>query len=512
MAAKANKRRHRLKMRIPRHLRRPLMLFAMPLAVFAGHALGGTDGMLVAAVAFPLMLTLILPNSPAIVLPVRDRQTGLPFRDRLVEEVNWHLGRGARSARRICVLAVEIDNYRSLEERFQHDDITRILSIAGLRISNALRKPDIAVRLDGPSFGIAINSEKEFTLETAMQVAGRLQSKLADRINLDGASVHLTASVGICLEERLPDACGENMVRSATAALIEARRHGPAAIRSFSSAMQDKATRRVGLAAEVGAAMKRGDIVAYFQPQVSLQTGEITGFETLARWHHAERGVIPPLEFLPALHQAGMMRDLCRHMISEGLGALKYWDELGLSVPRVGINFSPAELSDPGLFDHVRADLEHNNTEPGRLIIEVLETVIASEADHVVLRNLAALARLGCSLDLDDFGTGHASITSIRRFSIERIKIDRSFVTGIDSDPEQQKMVSAILMMAEQLGVDTLAEGIETEEEREALRHLGCGHAQGYALARPMPLQETGRWIHAYRNASDGPGLQRLGT
>jgi EAL domain-containing protein (putative c-di-GMP-specific phosphodiesterase class I) len=148
--------------------------------------------------------------------------------------------------------------------------------------------------------------------------------------------------------------------------------------------------------------------------------------------------------------------------------------------------------------DRIEWELDRHELTPDRLVIEVLETVVANRSEDVVIRNLAGLARLGCCLDLDDFGTGHASITSIRRFSIERIKIDRSFVTRIDDDLEQQKMVTAILTMAERLGLDTLAEGVETAAERAMLARLGCGHVQGFGIARPMPIKETDAWIHSY--------------
>ena len=163
-------------------------------------------------------------------------------------------------------------------------------------------------------------------------------------------------------------------------------------------------------------------------------------------------------------------------MIIEALEAIRHWDANGFDIPRIGVNFSSDELCDPRLVDRICWELDRYDLTPDRLVVEVVETVVASKTDDVVIRNLAGLARLGCCLDLDDFGTGNASITSIRRFAIERIKIDRSFVTHIDEDPEQQKMVAAILTMADRLGLDTLAEGVETPEEQRMLLQLGCGH------------------------------------
>lgn len=252
------------------------------------------------------------------------------------------------------------------------------------------------------------------------------------------------------------------------------------------------------LSQQVTRALENGEIRAFFQPQISTRTGEITGFETLARWQHPRRGLIPPLEFLPALAQAGQMHRLGEAMIHDALSSLRRWDQTGLTIPRVGVNFSKEELTDPQLVDRIEQRLHEFGLGANRLAVEVLETVVADHADDIVIRNLSGLAGLGCSLDLDDFGTGHASITSIRRYSIERIKIDRSFVTRIDADDEQQKMVAAILTMADRLGLDTLAEGVETTEERLKLAELGCGHVQGFGIARPLPPEDVDNWINNY--------------
>ena len=204
------------------------------------------------------------------------------------------------------------------------------------------------------------------------------------------------------------------------------------------------------------------------------------------------------------------MHRLGEAMIQDALSSLRRWDQSGLSIPRVGVNFSKEELTDPQLVDRIEQRLYEFGLEANRLAVEVLETVVADHADDIVIRNLSGLAALGCSLDLDDFGTGHASITSIRRYSIERIKIDRSFVTRIDADDEQQKMVAAILTMADRLGLDTLAEGVETNEERLKLAELGCGHVQGFGIARPLPPEDVDNWINNYNPMAVGSrGLRR---
>ncbi|WP_349237603.1 EAL domain-containing protein [Sulfitobacter sp. 15WGC] len=189
------------------------------------------------------------------------------------------------------------------------------------------------------------------------------------------------------------------------------------------------------------------------------------------------------------------MERLAEVMMYHAFAALKAWDGSGTVVPQIGVNFAGGELANPRLIDKITWELDRFDLSPDRLAIEVLETVVASTADDVITRNINALRKLGCRIDLDDFGTGHASIASIRRFSVSRIKIDRSFVMKADRDPDQQRMISAILTMAERLGIETLAEGVETVGEHVLLAQLGCDHVQGFGIARPMPFEQTLDWI-----------------
>ncbi|EYD73436.1 putative bifunctional diguanylate cyclase/phosphodiesterase [Limimaricola hongkongensis] len=406
-----------------------------------------------------------------------------------------HRTAGGRS---VAAMAIEIDAFKQLEQRHDRAAVEQVLRIVGERLQDGLRGDDALSRLDGPCFGIALVSDHKLDLDSVIQLGQRLQQAVSDPIEIGEAQVYATVSVGFALALRLQQPGGTELLQAATLALIEAQRRGAATIRSYSRAMQHRISTRNNLCDEISAALDRGDLTAYYQPQVSIRDGRITGVEALARWHHPDRGLIPPAEFLPVIEQAGLMGRLGEIMVQDGLNALRLWDAAGLSVPQVAVNFSQSELADPKLIDRLAWELDRFDLSPDRLVIEVLETVVAHRLEDVVVRNLSGLAGLGCRLDLDDFGTGHAAITSIRRFSIQRIKIDRSFVSRIDTDPEQQKMVSAILTMADRLGIETLAEGVETQAEREMLARLGCGHVQGFGIARPMPRPETEAWLRSF--------------
>lgn len=210
-------------------------------------------------------------------------------------------------------------------------------------------------------------------------------------------------------------------------------------------------------------------------------------------------GLIAPIDFLPAIREAGLFERLGEIILSQSLRALKRWDNAGLIVPCVGVNFSSFELGNPGICDKIRWELDRFDLTPDRLTVEILEDVIAATDNDMIARNIRALSDMGCNIDLDDFGTGHASIANIRRFAINRIKIDRSYVTRADTDREQQKMVAAILTMAERLDLQSLAEGVETMSEYSILAQLGCNHVQGFAIGRPMAEDDISGWMARHR-------------
>lgn len=278
----------------------------------------------------------------------------------------------------------------------------------------------------------------------------------------------------------------------------EAQRYAPTANRSCSPALQHKSSARQKLTLQAHAACEEGQIQAWFQPQLSTETGQLTGFEALARWQHPQRGLLLPAAFLDIFKNSGRLARLGDEMLDQALIALTKWHARNIKVPQVGVNFTGEELRNPRLIDKIQWKLDQYGLAPSCLAVEILETVVAQSPDDIVARNINGLAKLGCHIDLDDFGTGHASISSIRRFAVSRLKIDRSFVTRADRDADQEHMVHAILTMAEKLRLDTLAEGVETTGEHAILAQLGCNHVQGFGIARPMPLQDSFAWVRRH--------------
>lgn len=474
----------------------PQALAFMPAMALAAFWIGGEAWLIIVALALPLIIALASRGADGSVGPSeRDPSPPEESMDALNRALEAAMSGATRTGRSTGCIMLAVDDLRDLLDRHGLGATETIMLRLAARITSSLREGDRVVRLPGGEFGIAIAPMRHLDLESAIQMAGRLQLSVEEPLSLDATTVYLSCSVGFCLASRNPGSGSSDLLDAARAALSDAQQNGPSAIRAFNERMRVSRARESLLADEAAAALEAGLIVPWFQPQISTDTGLITGFEALARWQHPERGLISPTEFLPVLEQSGQLERLGEVMLYHALTALRSWDAAGLDIPRVGVNFANEELHNPKLLDKIRWELDRFNLPASRLSVEVLETVVAAAPDDTVSRNINGLAKLGCVIDLDDFGTGHASISSIRRFAVARIKIDRSFVLKVDRDPEQQRIVNAILTMADRLDLDTLAEGVETLGEHAMLAQLGCGHVQGFGIARPMPFDQTADWI-----------------
>lgn len=495
-----------LRDRVRRLFLGPQWLAFLPALVLGAFWLGGEAALMAVALGLPFLMLLtggLDPQRNSMARP-HDAVTGLPMRDSLEHALDTALVSAVSNGNKTACYILEIEDLQIVSNRFGQSASDALLERLSERLRTALRDGDLLCRLGDTRFGIALAPVPRFDLETAIQMASRLQSAVEEPVSLEANTVYISCSIGVCMSSRSSQKTGKALINNASIALTDATRSGPSAIRAYSIEMGVVQQQRDTMINEAIVALEDGQIIPWFQPQVSTDTGQVTGFEALARWSHPERGIIPPSEFLPALEQAGQMERLGEVILYQSLTALNAWAAVGINVPCVAVNFTGEELRNPRLPEKIGWDLDRFDLTPDRLTIEILETVVAGSPEDTAARNIHKLAEMGCRIDLDDFGTGHASISAIRSFAIERIKIDRSFITQIDSDPEQQRMVSAILTMAERLDLETLAEGIETSGEHAMLAQLGCSHVQGFGIARPMPFEKTVEWINMH-NAKLAP-------
>lgn len=491
-----------IRKQVVRAVRGPQSLAFVPAVSLSAYWLGGEITLLIVAGTIPLLWMAFGGQFfERTGNPRRLATPGLLPRDAFEDACETVREETEKSDFSSAVLMVEFDEYHQLLDRYGQSAADLVVRTAAQRIIDVVRDSDVVSQLGDCRFGIVLGATSKVDLEATIQLSGRLQSSLEEPISVDGTTILMSACVGFCIGTRAPDGGGAEWAQAAGTALLEAQRRGPGSIRAYSTEMHRVKQARASLRADVTDALENGQIQPWYQPQVSTDTGRVTGFETLARWSHPERGLISPAEFLPAVEEAGQLERLAEVMLYQGLNALKSWDVAGLDVPHVGVNFSGSELNNPKLVSKVQWELDRFELAPERLAVEILETVVAGAADDTITRNIHGFTELGCRVDLDDFGTGHASIASIRRFGVGRIKIDRSFVMKCDKDPEQQRLVSAILTMAERLGIETLAEGVETAGEHALLSQLGCDHVQGFRIARPMPFDDTLTWIKSHEKS-----------
>lgn len=508
----------------------PRSMSLLPALCLAAHAAWGPGALIGLAALAPLLVALALrAEAWRGERAERDGLTGLVMRGGVAARLDRALAGGAGGGatlgagpgaglgaglgsalgpgrgRGTACLVVEIDDFRRTADRLGMAQADEVLRRVGERLRLTCRSGDAVGRLGGASFAVALDPTGRADPETVLHLAERLQAAVAEPVATADGTARLTASVGFCLPSRAPRSGGAALMEAAERAAAEARRAGPSAVRAYSEEIGQRMGAQDALARRAEVALREGWIVPWFQPQLCTETGRISGFEALARWCDPERGVLAPGDFLPALERAGLLERLGEAMLRGSLRALRAWDRAGVGVPSVSVNFSPEELRDPALLDRVRWEIDGFELEPRRLTVEVLETVVAGQGDEAILGNLRGLAGLGCRIDLDDFGTGHASIGAVRRFPIARLKIDRSFVAGIEEDPEQHRMVSAILGLAERLGLETVAEGVETPGQHALLAQLGCGHVQGFGIARPMPFDEATVWVERLAGRVEAP-------
>jgi diguanylate cyclase len=483
-------------------IRRPEWLVFLPALTLGAFWLGGESALLLTALGLPVALGLIgslRAGFMAADTPLRGADSTLSLRNHVVDKIDEIIKDAPFHGKTTACLVLQFDGADQLLERHGRTAQTKVLTCSAQRLCAVLRDGDTVGRLEGGGFAIALAPARRLDLETVVQLAARLQAAIAAPIEVDAARLYVTASVGFCIAERAPSANGAALLEAAQVAADEARRNGPGALRVFAPEMARTRADNDALRHELERALDEGEIHAHFQPQVSTDTGAITGFESLARWYHPTKGLLGPNVFLPMIEAAGLSERLGEVMLQNALSALVRWDGNNLGIPAVSVNLSAEELRNPRLADKIKWELDRFDINPNRLCLEVLENVVAATDNDVIVANIAALARLGCGIDLDDFGIGHASITSIRRFAIRRLKIDRSFVTRLDEDRGQQRMIAAILSMAERLDLKTIAEGVETSAEHAMLAQLGCNDVQGFGIARPMPIEDTQSWITAHR-------------
>lgn len=467
------------------------IIAVLPLIILSGFWIIGELALLALAAAMPVvMLALGRRSTPVVTGAISERV--IAHLDEMLAETD------VRDGATGC-LVIQFDDAAHLCDRLGRVRQSEVLSACVARLRGALRPGDLLYTLEDGSLAVVLATSPRLDHEIMVRIAARLQLVVQQPVSLASGTVQVTCSIGFCSSMQMALPTGRALLDAAQVAGDEAASCRPGAIRGYSAELAKARSDRDALRAGFAAAVHRGELRAWFQPQVSTDSGEVTGVEALVRWIHPERGCLTPAAFLPAIEGSELIELLGQTMLAQSLAALAEFDRKGLRIPTVAVNFSHQELRDPRLPERLGWTLDRFGLDPSRLTVEVLESVVSGDGDDILVSNIGRIAAMGCGVDLDDFGTGHASITAIRRFALKRLKIDRSFVHNVDQSRDQQNLITAILSLAERLGLETLAEGVETPGEHALLAQLGCGHVQGYVIAKPMPVEELAAWVTAHR-------------
>lgn len=485
----------RLAQRIGMTLGRVEVLALFPILALSATWFGFDNLALVTAVGLSVLLAFSALFGRAVAGMSASANPTVNGRGALVAMLDRVAGLAGRDT--ACFL-IQIDDWPVLHDRWGHDTCEEIAFRAEERLQTALRNGDLLTRLGDARFGIVLSPLSSARLGLRDTIAARLAEAVSEPLPLRGTALRLSASIGHSAMVQHGVDPADTTFKAAEAALGEATLHGPAAIRAYAPGMGRARSLRSKLSGDVEAAIHEGAINAWFQPQIHARTGVLAGMETLARWQHPKHGLLGSKEFLSAVEASGHMPLLGQTMLHQALKALQTWDAANAHIPLISINFSAEELRDTDLARTLAEEVARYDISPDRIVIEILEHVATQTDDDAIVATLQKMRDAGHRLDLEGFGLGAASLSTLQRFAVNRVKIDRSFVLGVDAEHSKRQAVSAIIAMAKAMGIETLANGVETSHEKDALSDLGCEYLQGFGVARPMGMDNVADWARAH--------------
>jgi diguanylate cyclase (GGDEF)-like protein len=426
-----------------------------------------------------------------------DALTGLPNRLLLTDRLNVAMAQAERSGKRLALMFMDLDRFKNVNDVFGHEGGDLILQEVARRLRFAVRASDTVSRQGGDEFLVVlpdIDSD-----EDAARVAEKLIAAVLEPFELSGTEVAIGVSIGIvCYPDNGREV--ETLLRNADVAMYAAKDEGRGQYQFYSTEMNARAHERLMLEADLRHALEREELFLAYQPQINLASGAVVGLEALMRWQHPQHGLISPAQFIPIAEDCGLITALGAWAMATACHDHTTWIDQGLIDGTMAVNVSALQIRQPDFVDTVSAILQHSGLAPERLEIEVTESVVMRGVDEVRAK-LNALDALGVKLAIDDFGTGYSSLSYLKQFPIYRLKVDQSFTRGLPDDRESAAIAQSIIGLARSLGLDVLAEGIETEAQAALLRSMFCDAGQGYLYARPMPVEDCTAYLQKHRPA-----------
>lgn len=438
---------------------------------------------------------------------LHDSLTDLPNRSFLGAQLESSLDRSRERDGGVALFFLDLDRFKEVNDTLGHHVGDRLLEIVAKRIQGAIRPEDTVGRLGGDEFAVLLPGL--VTREEALEAASRIRTALEDPIRLDGVLIDVEASIGVALHP-LHGSDPDELMRRADVAMYVAKAERTR-VEVYDAERDPNSPQRLGLVAALREALENGNIALHYQPKISLVDGHVVGVEALARWHHRERGVIPPLEFVTAAERSTLVHELTSYVLDTACRQASAWWRIGMRVP-IAVNVSMRDLQDTDVASIVARTLDQHGLPSEALMLEVTESIFMSDPPNAV-RTLSELREIGVRSALDDFGTGYSSLILLEQLPVSEIKIDQSFVMRLGNIDRDPAMVRSIVGLAHGLGLTVVAEGVETDQIVSELREMGCDAAQGFELARPMSSDQATRWLvqRAGQTAISEAGLRVVG-
>jgi diguanylate cyclase (GGDEF)-like protein/PAS domain S-box-containing protein len=420
-----------------------------------------------------------------------DFLTGLPNRMLLNDRVSQAIALASRNMKKVAVLFVDLDGFKHINDSLGHPIGDKLLQSIAKRLVDCVRHSDTVSRQGGDEF-VVLLSEVEQSEDAAIS-AGRMLHAVAEAHSIDQHDLHVTTSIGVSV---YPDdgLNAETLVKNADTAMYQAKENGRQTYQFFKPAMNVRAVERQSIEESLRRALERQEFALHYQPKTNLSTGEITGAEALLRWTHPIRGPIFPAQFIPVAEDCGLILPIGKWVLREACKQARAWVDAGLPLTTMAVNISAMEFRDGNFLEGVFAILKDTGLDPRSLELELTESVLMKRAESTE-SILKALRARGVQLAVDDFGTGYSSLSYLRRFPVNALKIDQSFVRQITTAPDDTKIVTAVISMGRSLNLRVVAEGVETQEELAFLRAHECDEAQGYYFSRAVLPQQFAKLL-----------------
>ncbi|MBW2585601.1 MAG: EAL domain-containing protein [Deltaproteobacteria bacterium] len=428
-----------------------------------------------------------------------DQLTSLPNRTLLRERVDHALARAIRAGSGVATLILDMDRFKEINDMLGHEIGDKLLVEAGRRIRACVRDQDTVARLGGDEFAVILEGVSE--AREVLPVIERIIDSLREVAIIDGHEINSSTSVGIAMYPENGSDLSE-LLRAADLAMYQAKASGRGGYRFFADAMQEEAQSRHALEWALRRAVERGEFELVYQPQLCLRTGTVIGVEALLRWMNPTRGLLTPYHFIAGLEEFGLINEVGEWVLQSACEQLRKWQAMHFAPMRIAVNVSAQQFEDPMLIDKIRNALKETKLPPELLELELTESCLMSDPAQASAL-LREIRDIGVRIAIDDFGTGYSSLSYLHEFPLNALKIDKNFVQSVEANDRGGPISKMIIGLGQNLGLEVIAEGVETEGQLQYMREHGCDVAQGFLYARPESPEDLGPWLQANQQVSD---------